>query len=314
MLHRSRNIGTGSRQGLSVRGDLVLERCAIGGNGAFSHDGTTDDDRRASGLGIGGLQCCTDLIDRLAVDSEDVPAPSPVFRRNILRIDLFDLRRELDIVRIVVHDEIRQAQMAGDTAYALRNLLLHGTVRDVGVDLVRLPLAEAGRHETLGNRGTQCHGVPLPQRAGGIFDPVSHIDLGVTGCDAAPLAERCQILHRIVSGQGQHRIEHRGHVSGIEEETVAERIAQIIGIVTQELRIEDIDEIGAAHCTSGMARFGLLDHRRGQYTDVVGRTHQFCIVCHIFNLFSSFLCGTKIQNYFIRPFSARQNLPFLSFS
>ena len=52
--------------------------------------------------------------------------------------------------------------MAGDTAHALRNLLLHGAVRDVGVGLVRLSLIHIymGRH-SFASLVTLEEGVPI---------------------------------------------------------------------------------------------------------------------------------------------------------
>ena len=39
--------------------------------------------------------------------------------------------------------------------------------QDVGIGLVRHPLAEAGRHEPLRDGGAQRHGMSLPERARG---------------------------------------------------------------------------------------------------------------------------------------------------
>ena len=146
---------------------------------------------------------------------------------------------------------------------------------------MRLPLAEAGDHETLGDRSAQCHRMALTQRAGGVLHAAQHVDFGVAGRTTSPLAERFEIVHRIVARQRQHRIEHRRHVARIEEQPVAERVAQIVGIVAQEFGVKYVDEIGAAHRAARMAGFGLFDHRCRQHADIVRRTRQFCIVCHI---------------------------------
>ena len=167
--------------------------------------------------------------------------------------------------------------MAGDAAHALRNLLLHGAVRDVGVGLVRHPLAETRRHETLRDSGAQRHGVPLSERARGILHAPHHIHFGMARRNAAPLAQRLQIFGRIVPGQRQRRIEHRRHVARIEEETVAVGIGHVVGVVAQELRVEHRHEVGAPHGAPGMARFGFFDHGGRQNTDIVRYTRKFGI-------------------------------------
>ena len=162
--------------------------------------------------------------------------------------------------------------MAGDTAHALRNLLLHGAVRDVGVGLVRHPLAEAGSHEAFSDGGAQRHGMTLSERAGSVLDTAREVCFRVTRRHAAPLAQRLQIFGRIVPGQRQRRIEHRRHVARIEEETISVGVRRIVRIVAQKFGIEHRHEVGAAHRAAGMARFRLLDHRGRQNSDIVRYT------------------------------------------
>ena len=130
--------------------------------------------------------------------------------------------------------------MPGDAADALRNLFLNTAVGDERVGLVRHPVAEASYEKTLGDRRTQSHRMALPQRARGILNPAVEIDLGMTRRRAAPLPERRQLVHIEIAGQSQYGIEHRRHMAGIEEEAVAERIARVVGIVPQELGVENV--------------------------------------------------------------------------
>ena len=211
----------------------------------------------------------------MPVDRQHVPAPRLVLHGHVLGHHLVDLRRELNVVRIVVHHEVRQAQMAGDAAHALRNLLLDGAVRNIGIGLVRHPLAETGGHEAFRNGGSQRHGVTLSQRSRRILHAAHHVHLRVPRRHAAPLAQRLQIFGRIVPGQRERRIEHRRHVARIEEETVAVGIRHIIGVVTQELGEEHRDEIRAAHGAAGMPRLGLLDHRGRKDADIIGNARKF---------------------------------------
>ena len=275
VLHRSGEIGPGGRQRLAVGRDFVFETLSGGAFGALAHDGMADDERRTLGLALGGDQRLADLIDVVPVDRQHVPAPRLVLHGHVLGHHLVDLRRELNVVRIVVHHEVRQAQMAGDAAHALRNLLLDGAVRNIGIGLVRHPLAETGGHEAFRNGGSQRHGVALSQRSRRILHAAHHVHLRVPRRHAAPLAQRLQIFGRIVPGQRERRIEHRRHVARIEEETVAVGIRHIIGVVTQELGEEHRDEIRAAHSAAGMPRLGLLDHRGRKDADIIGNARKF---------------------------------------
>ena len=275
VLHRSGEIGPGGRQRLAVGRDFVFETLSGGAFGALAHDGMADDERRTLGLALGGDQRLADLIDVMPVDRQHVPAPRLVLHGHVLGHHLVDLRRELNVVRIVVHHEVRQAQMAGDAAHALRNLLLDGAVRNIGIGLVRHPLAETGGHEAFRNGGSQRHGVALSQRSRRILHAAHHVHLRVPRRHAAPLAQRLQIFGRIVPGQRERRIEHRRHVARIEEETVAVGIRHIIGVVTQELGEEHRDEIRAAHSAAGMPRLGLLDHRGRKDADIIGNARKF---------------------------------------
>ena len=275
ILHRSGEIGPGGRQRLAVGRDFVFETLSGGAFGALAHDGMADDERRTLGLALGGDQRLADLIDVVPVDRQHVPAPRLVLHGHVLGHHLVDLRRELNVVRIVVHHEVRQAQMAGDAAHALRNLLLDGAVRNIGIGLVRHPLAETGGHEAFRNGGSQRHGVALSQRSRRILHAAHHVHLRVPRRHAAPLAQRLQIFSRIVPGQRERRIEHRRHVARIEEETVAVGIRHIIGVVTQELGEEHRDEIRAAHGAAGMPRLGLLDHRGRKDADIIGNARKF---------------------------------------
>ena len=117
--------------------------------------------------------------------------------------------------------------------------------------------------------------MPLAQRTRRILHTVQHVHFGMARRDAAPLPQVTQILHRIGSGQRESRVEHRRHVSRIEEETVPERIIHLIRIVAEEFGVKYCHEVRAAHCAAGMSRFGFLDHRCRQDTDVVCNAREF---------------------------------------
>ena len=137
---------------------------------------------------------------------------------------------------------------------------------------MRHPLAEAGSHEAFRDGGAQRHGMTLSERAGSVLDTAREVCFRVTRRHAAPLTQRLEVFGRIVSGKRKRRIEHRRHVTRIEEETISVGVRRIVRIVAQKFGIEHRHEVGAAHRAAGMARFRLLDHRGRQNSDIVRYT------------------------------------------
>ena len=174
----------------------------------------------------GGARCTVGLhLDALVVDVGKFAREEAVELQGELLVLLAPRALRLGLrggplrqLGVVVHDEVAQTQMAGDAAHALRYLLLNAAVGDVGIGLVGHPLAEARYQETLGNGCTECHGMALAQRARGILHAVEDIHLGMARRDAAPLAQRLEVLRRIEARQRERRVEHRRHVSRVEEE------------------------------------------------------------------------------------------------
>ena len=258
--HRFGDVGPGSRQRLAVCRNFVLEALALFAECALAHYRMADDQRRFLGFVHGTGQRHANLTAVVAVDADHVPTPRLVFGHDILGRHLVHLRRKLDVVRIVEHDKVVQSEVAGDTAHALGYLLLDAAVGDECESLVRHPFAETLNHETFCDRRAESHRMTLSQRTRSILDSPFQVTLGMTRGRAAPLAEILELVERKIAGQRQHRIEHRRHVARIEEETVAQRIGGIVGIVFQELGIEDVDKVGTAHRSSGMARLRFLYH------------------------------------------------------
>ena len=100
----------------------------------------------------------------------------------------------------------------------------------------------------------------LAEGARGVFDTTGEVYFRVTGCGAAPLTELCELIESELACQCQLGIEHGGHVTGIEEETVATFPIGVLGVVLEELAIEYVDEIGTAHSTTGVTRLCLFYH------------------------------------------------------
>ena len=160
--------------------------------------------------------------------------------------------------------------MPGKAPCALRDLLLDTAVGDVNIGLVRHHLAKAGGQEALGDGCADAERMALPQRAGGIFNAPGDVQLRVARGRGLPLPEIFQVVQGVVAQERLYTVEHGRHMPGVEEETVAQRPGHILGVVVEEIRVEDVDEIRPAHRATGVARFCFFDHRRCQDADVIG--------------------------------------------
>ena len=252
--------------------------------GALAHDALADDEGGLALHGLGLLDGGADLGGVVAVDDLHVPTEGAVLGGRVLIHDDLGLRGELDVVGVVEHHEVVQTQRTGDTGSALGDFLLHATVGDVGVDgfLREARVAGVGSQELGGDGGAHGVGVALAEGTGGVLDAARRVKLGVTGGRGAPLAQVGQLFEAVFADQAQLGVEHRGHVAGIQEETVAGGPGRVAGIVGQILAVEHVDEIGATHGTARVSGFGFFDCTGRQDADVVG-----CVienadrVCHL---------------------------------
>ena len=148
----------------------------------------------------------------------------------------------------------------GDTASALRDFLLDTSVGDESVDSRVVYLGETMLHPFGSNSGTYGKGMSLSQGAAGVLNAVLQVALGVTGCDAAPLTEVHQVVHRELTRQGKGRVEHRGHMTRVQEEAVACFPFRIVGVVVQKLSVEHVHKVCTTHGSTGVTTFGFLNH------------------------------------------------------
>ena len=143
----------------------------------------TDDQRRTSGLLLSVLDGLANLVDVVTVNLLNVPAPSLVLLGGILAGHHLSLRRELDVVSIVEHNQVVQTEVTGNTASTLRNLLLYAAVRDVSVDGLTHDVAQTSLQELSGDGSTNGEAVTLSERTRGVLDAALNLALGVTGSD-----------------------------------------------------------------------------------------------------------------------------------
>ena len=261
----------------AVRRALAFERLAGLGHRALAHHRRADDERRLLRLGDRPGERGADRGGVVAGDRLGAPAPGLVLLRGVLARDVAARVRQLDPVRVVEHDHVGQAEMAGDAPGRLGDLLLDAAVGDVDERLVRQPLAEPRGQESLGDRRADGHGVPLAERAGRVLDAAQDVALGVARRRAVPLPERLEFVGGVVAGQVEDGVEQRRHVAGIQEEAVAVGPRHVVRVVDEEVGEEHVDEVRSAHGAARVAGLRLLHHGRRQDPDVVGalRREQF---------------------------------------
>ena len=177
------------------------------------------------------LDGLADLIHIVTVDLLHEPAPSLIFLGSILTGHHLCLSRELDIVGIVEHDEVVETEVTGSTASTLRDLLLYATIRDVSVDGLVHHVAQTSLQELSGDGSTHSEAVTLTKRTGCVLDAALNLALGVTGSHRTPLTQVLQIFQRVLADEAELAVEHRSHVTWIEEETVATLPCGILGVI-----------------------------------------------------------------------------------
>jgi len=150
----------------SVRFEVGLVARPVGLTGTLAHDGLADDERGAALFLQGGIEGLAYLLYVVAVDLHHIPSPCLILGLGVLVHHELGLCGKLNVIGVVEHDEVVQSQYAGNATYTLRDLLLHGTVADIGVDLVlHHGFAKACLKEFLGNGSTGSHRMALTERA-----------------------------------------------------------------------------------------------------------------------------------------------------
>ncbi len=269
-------------EGSTVGSAVALIRRAVGLAGTLAHDAVADNQARTLLLSLSLTDSLANLVDIVAVDLLYIPSPGLILLGGVLAGDHLGAGRELDVVGIVEHDEVVESQVAGDAACALRNLLLHAAVGDVGVDGLIHHVAQTSLEEFGCDGSTHGKGVALAQRTGGVLDAALQFTLGVTGSDGAPLTQLLQVLQRIFADEGQLRVEHRSHVAWVEEETVAALPCGVLRVVDEEFTVQGVDEISTAHGATGVTALCFFYHCGSQDSDVVGCLEHYFVVVHIF--------------------------------
>jgi hypothetical protein len=124
-----------------------------------------------------------------------------------------------DLVVVVQHDQLAEAEVAGEAARLARHALHQVAVGgdDVGavVDDAQVVAVVARGEVRLGERHADGGRDALPERPGRRLDARRVVHLGVAGRAAAPLAVAAQVVHRhVVAGEVQQRVLQHRAVAG----------------------------------------------------------------------------------------------------
>ena len=116
---------------------------------------------------------------------------------------------------------------------------------------------------------------------------------------ASPLTKILQVLQRELTRQTELGIQHRSHVTRIQEETVTSLPTRVLRIVLEKLAKEDVDEVCATHRSARVTTLCLLYCRCSQDTDVIRCTIQKLCLVHDSYIFCLviFFFGIPISRY-----------------
>ena len=140
--------------------------------------------------------------------------------------------------------------MTGQTTCTLRDLLLYTSIRDEGIDRRVMNLTVAGIKPLRSNRSTYTEDVTLTKWTGRVLDHTLDLTLRVTRCNRTPLTEVLKVFQRELTGQAELTVQHRSHVTRIQEETVSCFPTRILRIVLQKLTEEHVDEVSTTHSSA----------------------------------------------------------------
>jgi len=98
-----------------------------------------------------------------------------------------------------------------------------------------------------------------------------------------------KVFHAVFSGHWKNAVQHWRHMSRVEEKPVAVNPLHVRRIVIKKFRIQNINKICSAHCTTRVTGFGFFYHRCSKNTNVIG--------CFCFNTFTHIIFYLSVLNY-----------------
>ena len=182
---------------------------------------------------------------------EDFPVGGFVALGGVLVLRLRGHGVEGDVIGVVEHDEVIEAEAAGEGSGFLRDAFLEAAVageadHQVVEDLVFGGVEMGGGH--LGGHGhADDVAGTLAERAGGGFDADGLAELGVTRGLGVELAEVLHFLEREVeAGEVDPGVDEHRAVAGGQDEAVAVDPGGRGGVVAEEVAVEHGADLGGA--------------------------------------------------------------------
>ena len=213
---------------------------------ALADDGLADDQLRLAVLAGAGLVERGGNRGQLValLDGEDFPVGGFVTLGGVLVLRLRGHRVESDVVGVVKHDEVIEAEAAGEGSGFLRDAFLEATVageadHDVVKDLMLRGVEVRGGHLGGDGHADDIAGA-LAERTGGGFDADRLAELGVARGLGVKLAEVLHFLEgEIETSEVDPAVDEHRAVAGREHEAVAVDPGRGGGVVAEEVAVKN---------------------------------------------------------------------------
>jgi hypothetical protein len=267
-LGRERLLGA-ERFAVRVLGVLPLGRAVTDVAAAHDH-------ARTLGLGDRGLERRGERGVVVRIGLHDVPAIRLEALRRVVRERDRRVAVDGDVVVVVHHDEVAQAQMARERRGLVRDPLHEAAVahdaEHASARRRELGAREARVGHARGEREADRVAEALTERTRRGLDARREAVLGMARCAAVQLTEASQLVERqVVTGQVQQRVEEHRAVPGREHEAIATRPVRIGRIETHEPRPQDVAHVGHAERQTRVSRVRLIDGVHREEADRVDR-------------------------------------------
>ena len=276
-----RGVDLGVAEGRAVRLAGVL----LGRRGPRD-DRLEDDEGRLVGDLLAGLDRREQLVDVLdvavaalvvggvaaPVDGVDVPAVGLVALRDVLGERDVGVVLDRDVVLVVDQREVAEllvrGQRGGLVGDALHDVAVGGQHEDVvvedaltglGAGVEHLPLPTLGERHPHGRRQTRA------ERSGGDLDTRGVVHLRVTRSEAAPRAQRLEVLQlQPVAGEVELDVLREAGVPAGQDEPVATQPCGVGRVVGHDVLVEQVGHGRQRHGGAGVTVAGLLDRVGGE--------------------------------------------------
>ena len=280
LLHRKALFGVQAQVLLQRLDGLRAQGRAMGGGGALlgaegADLGVDEEEGRALVVGLGRFHGPVDGVHIVAVlHLQHLPAIGAVAGGGVLAQGDVGVALDGDLVAVIEHDELGQAQRARQGAGLGGDALHHAAVAHQAVGVMvhhgEAVAVEHGGQVLLGHGHAHGVGDALAQGAGGGLHHGRVAVLGMAGGLGAPLAELLEILHgQAIAEEVVDAVEQHGRMARAEHEAVAVVPGGVGRIVAHLAAEEGIHRRRGPQGRARMAGLGLFNGVGGQGADRV---------------------------------------------